>query len=53
MKKFAEFLAYGIVTPFIYFAYAFVAVLFTFLFGLPIAIGIHLIQMATNILLNS
>lgn len=50
MQKFFEFLSMGIVTPLIYLVYAFFAVAFTFLLGLPIAIGIHFIKMFINFL---
>lgn len=45
-----EFFSYGIMTPMIYLTYSVAAILFTFIFGLPFAIGIHLINMATNII---
>jgi len=49
-NKFFEFISYGIFTPIIYFIYFIAAILFTFLFGLPFAIGIYLINMATNLI---
>lgn len=52
MQKFFEFLSMGIVTPLIYLVYAFFAVAFTFLLGLPIAIGIYFIQMFINFLFH-
>ncbi len=48
MDKFIEFISMGIFTPVVYVIYAVFTVLFTFLMGLPIAIGIYLIQMALN-----
>lgn len=50
VNKFLEFVSYGIFTPVIYFIYFIAAILFTFLFGLPFAIGIYLINMATNLI---
>ena len=52
MDKFIEFISMGIFTPVVYLVYAVFAILFIFLMGLPIAIGIHLIQMALNWLLT-
>ncbi len=49
-NKFFEFIYYGIFTPIIYFIYFIAAILFTFLFGLPFAIGIYLLNMATNLI---
>ncbi len=48
MKKFFEFIGFGITTPIVYALYSVAIILSTFLFGLPIAIGIHLIQMAIS-----
>jgi hypothetical protein len=49
-NSFFEFISYGIFTPIIYLIYFISAVLFTFLFGLPFAIGIYFINMATNLI---
>jgi len=49
-NSFFEFISYGIFTPVIYFIYCIAAILFTFLFGLPFAIGIYLVNMATNLI---
>lgn len=51
-NKFFEFLSIGLITPFIYVIYAVFTVLFTFMIGLPIAIGIYLIKLAMNFLLG-
>ena len=44
MNKILEFIAYGIATPIIYTIYAVIVILFTFMLGLPFAIGIYFIQ---------
>ena len=49
-NNFFEFLSYGLFTPIIYLIYFLAAVLFTFIFGLPFAVGIYLVNMATNII---
>ncbi len=51
-NKFAEFIATGMLTPIIYLGYSVVAILFTFVVGLPIAIGCYLIDMAMKFLLQ-
>lgn len=51
-NKFLEFLSVGIFTPFAYVMYSAIVILFTFLLGLPIAIGIRVIQLTTNWLFN-
>jgi hypothetical protein len=48
MKKFFEFIGFGISTPIVYALFSIAIILSTFLVGLPIGIGIHLIQMAIN-----
>ena len=50
INKFFEFLSIGIVTPIIYIFYSLVVVVFTFILGLPIAIGIYLIKLAMDFL---
>lgn len=52
MQKFFEFLSIGIVTPFAYLIYAAIIVVFTFLLGLPFAIGIYFIQMFMSFLFH-
>lgn len=49
-NKFFEFLSIGIATPILYIFYSFVTILFTFIAGLPIAIGIYLIKLAMDFL---
>lgn len=49
-NKFFEFLSIGITTPILYIFYSFVTILFTFILGLPIAIGIYLIKLAMDLL---
>jgi hypothetical protein len=49
-NKFFEFLSIGIVTPILYIFYSFATILFTFILGLPIAIGIYLIKLAMDFL---
>jgi hypothetical protein len=49
-NKFFEFLSIGIATPILYAIYSVVAILSTFVLGLPIAIGIYLIKMAMDFL---
>lgn len=51
-NKFAEFIATGLITPIIYLGYSVAAILFTFIVGLPIAIGCYLIEMAMKFLLQ-
>lgn len=48
LDKFFEFLSIGIATPILYVFYSVVTILFTFILGLPIAIGIHLIKLAMD-----
>ena len=50
INKFFEFLSIGIITPIIYIFYSLVVVVFTFILGLPIAIGIYLIKLAMDFL---
>jgi len=50
MNKFFEFISIGLFTPIIYFIYAAIAVLFTFILGFPIAIGVYLIRLAMDLL---
>ena len=50
IDKFREFLLMGLFTPILYVLYSIVAILFTFLFALPFAIGIRLINMAIEII---
>jgi len=45
MNKVSEFITMGILTPFVYAFYALVVILFTFILGLPVAIGIYLINL--------
>lgn len=52
MNKFIEFISFGIVTPLIYVVYSIIAILGTFVFGLPIAIGIYLIKMAMDFIMG-
>jgi hypothetical protein len=49
-NKFFEFLSIGIATPILYAIYSLAAILFTFVIGLPVAIGIYLIKMAMDFL---
>jgi hypothetical protein len=53
IQKFFEFLAIGVVTPVIYLVYCGAAILTTFLFGFPVAVGIYLIQVAMDLLLSN
>lgn len=48
MDKFFEFISIGIMTPIFYVIYAILTVIFTFALGLPVAVGIYLIQMFIN-----
>jgi hypothetical protein len=48
MDKFFEFISIGIMTPVFYVIYSIFAIIFTFALGLPVAIGIYLIQMFIN-----
>lgn len=50
VNKIAEFIAIGIVTPFIYLFYSLVVILFTFILGFPFAIGIYLIKFTMELL---
>lgn len=52
MNKFIEFISMGIATPLVYTIYSIVAILSTFAIGLPIAIGIYLIQIAMNYIIG-
>lgn len=52
MQKILEFIYIGVITPFVYALYVIFAVLITFSLGLPIAIGIYLIQMFINFILH-
>lgn len=45
MNKLLEFISYGIVTPIVYFFYAIIVIIFTFMIGLPFAVGIYFIQL--------
>lgn len=49
-NKFFEFLSIGIATPILYAIYSLVAILFTFVIGFPITIGIYLIKLAMDFL---
>lgn len=51
-NKFFEFIGYGMMTPFIYAFYSIVTILFTFLIGLPIGIGIYFILYAIKLIFN-
>lgn len=44
--KLIEFLSAGLLTPILYLIYALSVILTTFVLGLPIAIGIYLIDLA-------
>lgn len=48
MNKFFEFLSIGIITPIVYCIYVVFTILFTFILGFPIAIGIYLIKLAMD-----
>lgn len=50
VNKVSEFIAMGIVTPFIYVFYSLIVILFTFILGFPFAIGIYLIKLAMDLL---
>lgn len=50
LNKFFEFLAIGLITPVIYIFYSLVVILFTFILGFPVAIGIYLIKLAMDLL---
>jgi len=52
MNKFIEFISAGIFTPLIYIIYSIIAILSTFVFGLPIAFGIYLIQLAMSFIIG-
>jgi hypothetical protein len=45
-NKLIEFLSVGLITPVMYVIFALSVILTTFLIGLPIGIGIYLIDMA-------
>jgi hypothetical protein len=49
INKFFEFISIGIVTPILYIFYSVFVILFTFILGLPIAIGIYLIKLAMEL----
>lgn len=51
-NKFFEFLSIGIATPILYVFYCVATILFTFILGLPIAVGIYLIKLAMDLLFN-
>jgi len=51
-NKFFEFIATGLLTPIIYLGYSVVTILFTFVIGLPIAIGCYFIELAIKFLLQ-
>lgn len=51
-NKFLEFLSVGIFTPFAYVLYSVVMIISTFLIGLPIAIGVYVIQLTMNWFFN-
>ncbi len=53
INKFFEFLSIGIVTPIIYVFYSVVTIMFTFILGLPIAIGIYLIKLAMDLIFGT
>ena len=48
MNKFFEFLSVGIITPIVDCIYVVFTILFTFILGFPIAIGIYLIKLAMD-----
>ncbi len=50
INKFFEFLAIGIVTPIIYIIYSLFVIVFTFILGFPVAVGIYLIKLAMDFL---
>lgn len=52
-NKFFEFLSIGIITPIMYIMYMIFTILFTFVLGLPIAIGIYLIKLAMNLIFGT
>jgi hypothetical protein len=52
-NKFFEFISIGIVTPFIYLFYCVITILFTFILGLPIAIGLYLIKFAMDFIFGT
>jgi hypothetical protein len=49
LDKIFEFISIGIMTPIVYVFYAIVAIMFTFIFGFPIAVGIRLISIALDV----
>jgi hypothetical protein len=51
-NKFFEFIGHGLITPFIYAFYSIITILFTFLIGFPIGIGIYLILYAIKLIFN-
>jgi len=52
-NKFFEFISIGIATPIIYIIYSLATILFTFIIGLPIAIGIYLIKLAMDFIFGT
>jgi hypothetical protein len=49
LDKIFEFISIGIMTPIIYFFYAIATILFIFILGFPIAVGIRLISIALDV----
>ena len=47
-EKFLQVIYVGIITPVLYVLYSIGVILLTFIFGLPIAIGFHLIKIAIS-----
>lgn len=47
-ERFLEFIYVGIITPILYVLYSIGVILLVFIFGLPIGIGFHLIQIAIS-----
>lgn len=47
-EKIIEFLSVGLLTPIIYSLFSISIILATFIFGLPIGIGIYLIDLAVK-----
>lgn len=50
LNSFLEFLSWGIVTPIVYLFYFVLAVLATFIVGIPIIVGIRLVNMAVDLI---
>lgn len=48
IDKIIEFFLAGIITPIVYFLYAIGVILLTIIIGLPLGIGIYLINMIVN-----